>query len=139
MENGEQIIISGRAKPKTGLLVLAIIMIICLVVGLVITFKTNRPETINASKLIPEALMGFAIIILFRFYSKSQKSYITVTNRRITGATAWGSTVNLPLNQVTSASMDATGALVISGNIIFAKMDNTPQIYAEINRLLMTR
>lgn len=141
MENGEYVIISGRAKPKTGLLVSAIFMIICLIVGIILigTRNQNKGNTMTA---VIASLVGLAGIVSLRFYFMSKKSNITVTNMRIMGATAWGSVVNLPLNQATSAAIEPTGALIVStnsGNIIFAKMDNTPQIFTEINKLLMTR
>lgn len=140
MENGEKVIISGRAKPKINLLVIGII---CIIAGIVILVsdKSQRPDDITITK-IGAILSWFAALVGLRFFFKSRKSNITVTSKCITGATAWGNTVNLPLNQVDSAAIDATGALIIStysGKTIFAKMDNTPQIFAEINNLLIGR
>lgn len=141
MENGETVIINGRARAKNGMLAAGIFMIICFIVSLVLT-AASRNDTNKTMSIISQVLLGMAAIVLLRFYFMSRKSYITVTNMRITGITAWGSTVNLPLNQVDSAAIDTTGALIISvnsGKTIFAKMDNTPQIYDAINRLIMAR
>lgn len=141
MENGETVIINGRARAKNGMLAAGIFMIICFIVSLVLT-AASRNDTNKTMSIISQVLLGMAAIVLLRFYFMSRKSYITVTNMRITGITAWGSTVNLPLNQIDSAAIDTTGALIISvnsGKTIFAKMDNTPQIYDAINRLIMAR
>lgn len=142
MENGERVIISGKATPKTGMLVAGIFAILAIIVYMVLNFMTSRNEELSDMARIAIVLAGIGATVLLRFYFKSKKSVITVTNKRITGATAWGSTVDLPLNQVVSAAIEATGALVISthsGQTIFAKMDNTPQIFAAINKLLMVR
>lgn len=140
MENGERVIISGKATPKTGLLAAGIFMIIAVVAYMIIGFKTNRNGDLSNTTLILVGVGVFVAIILLRFYFKSKKSVITVTNRRISGSTAWGSTIDLPLNQVVSTAIESTGALIVmtnSGKIIFAKMDNTSQIVTEINNLLL--
>lgn len=141
MENGETVIINARAKPKTGLLVAGVIAMLCCIVSIILT-AASKNQTNKTPTIIMQFLLGMSALISLRFYFMSKKSYITVTNMRITGITAWGSTVNLPLNQVDSAAIDTTGALIISvnsGRTIFAKMDNTPQIYDAINRLIMAR
>lgn len=141
MENGEKIIISGKAAPKTSMLVGGILAILVIIYAFINLVTSRDEEQSNMARIVIISA-GVGATVSLRFYFKSKKSVITVTNKRITGATAWGSTVDLPLNQVVSAAIEATGALVISthsGQTIFAKMDNTPQIFAAINKLLMAR
>ena len=89
-------------------------------------------------------LMAVAIISLFLliFAISIQKVELTVTNKRVYGATKFGKRVDLPLDSVSSVGMSSFKGIAVgtsSGRIVFKGIGNRDEIYEAINKLIVAR
>ena len=96
------------------------------------------------SSMIGYVLMAVAIVslVLLIFAFSIQKVELTVTNKRVYGATKFGKRVDLPLDSVSAVSMSSFKGIAIgtsSGRIIFKGIGNRDEIYEAINKLIIER
>ena len=86
------------------------------------------------------SLVLIAIVTVFSLmYAKVE---LTVTNKRIYGAAAFGKRVDLPLDSVTAVGTSAFKTIAItsaSGAIKFGMINNYVEIHSEISKLLVDR
>lgn len=96
------------------------------------------------SSMIAYVLMAVAIVslVLLIFAFSIQKVELTVTNKRVYGATAFGKRVDLPLDSVSSVGMSSFKGIAVgtsSGRIVFKGIGNRDEIYEVINKLIIER
>ena len=96
------------------------------------------------SSMIGYVLMAVAIVslVLLIFAFSIQKVELTVTNKRVYGATKFGKRVDLPLDSVSAVSMSSFKGIAIgtsSGRIIFKGIGNRDEIYEAVNKLIIER
>ena len=81
-------------------------------------------------------------LFLLIFAFSIQKVELTVTNKRVYGATKFGKRVDLPLDSVSAVSMSSFKGIAVgtsSGRIVFKGIGNRDEIYAAINKLIVER
>ena len=96
------------------------------------------------SSMIAYVLMAVAIVslVLLIFAFSIQKVELTVTNKRVYGATKFGKRVDLPLDSVSAVSMSSFKGIAIgtsSGRIVFKGIGNRDEIYEAVNKLIIER
>lgn len=96
------------------------------------------------SSMIAYVLMAVAIVslVLLIFAFSIQKVELTVTNKRVYGATKFGKRVDLPLDSVSAVSMSSFKGIEIgtsSGRIVFKGIGNRDEIYEAVNKLIIER
>jgi len=101
---------------------------------------------LNDNKYTPIACLLIVIFVfslyLLIFASSIQKTELTVTNKRVYGATRFGKRVDLPFDSISAVSMSAFKGIAIgtsSGRIVFKGIGNRDDLYATINKLLIDR
>lgn len=89
--------------------------------------------------LLAAVVVSFLLLI---FAFSIQKVELTVTNKRVYGATAFGKRVDLPLDSVSAVSMSYFKGIAVgtsSGRIVFKGIGNRDEIYEAINKLIIER
>ena len=92
-----------------------------------------------AYSLLLVVVVSFFLLI---FAISIQKVELTVTNKRVYGATKFGKRVDLPLDSVSAVSMSSFKGIAVgtsSGRIIFKGIGNRDEIYEAINQLIIER
>ena len=96
------------------------------------------------SDLVCYTLLAVVVVSLFLliFAFSIQKVELTVTNKRVYGATKYGKRVDLPLDSVSSVGTSSFKGIAVgtsSGRIVFKGIGNRDEIYEAINKLIVER
>ena len=149
MDNNENVIITGYSKHTVGSAVFLglalwnlLLCLIC-VVFILLSLFSAEDEVGRIVGYGIYAVVGIVLFIVFKKVSKKMpKHQISVTDKRISGTCSSGKQVDLPLDSITAVAKSAFKTISIStssGKISFDGLENSEQIYLEINNLLTNR
>ena len=139
----EQIIVKGIKRRTIGY---AIIILCCFILFCVLVFvstpqyshmPTNEAPTFYAAICFLLIGIGSGIIYFMTKYSE-----IIVSDKRVWGKSAFGKTVTLPLDSISSVGktwFNGISVATSSGVIKFYMFSNAEDIYSKINDLLILR
>lgn len=140
MEKDEQVIIKSNSRRS---LILALFALLCL--GVFIKRIVDKADEIIYDEtrydIITIAFLVLFIVFLV-FMELMSKFQITVTNKRVIGNTPFGRQVVLPLDVISAAMKGSFSSITVatsSGRIMFARIVNSENVFAEINKLLIER
>ncbi|MCM1165046.1 MAG: SHOCT domain-containing protein [Lachnospiraceae bacterium] len=143
MDNNETIIITGATRDeKSGAKIIFLILSILSFIYALITIIFGA--TTHTHIDLVRGFLFLAVGVVFVYFYKYKKPLyeITVTNKRIIGKTPSGKQVELPLNSISAVAKASSNTIAVStssGRIAFKGIENSEQIFTEINKLLAER
>lgn len=135
----EKIIINGKANIFK--ISIAIVVIIGILFGIFSTTIYERND--NIGNLIKYTTGGGTIILGFLIWLNIKSYEITVTNKRVFGKSSFGIRIDIPLTKITSVMISPILKTILvsssSGMIKFSFISNAEEVYAQINKLILSK